>query len=106
MSNGCLSMLLRRMGFQGRQTPHGFRGFGQTNCIEQLKIARVVTEKQLAHADGNKVSRAYDWAEYLEERSEMMQRWADLLDRVAVNAGLPPVAEGPLQNDSLRLLAG
>ena len=105
MSNGCLSMLLRRMGFQGRQTPHGFRGFGQTNCIEQLKIARVVTEKQLAHADGNKVSRAYDWAEYLEERSEMMQRWADLLDQVAVNAGLPPVAEGPLQNDSLTLLA-
>jgi len=51
MSNGCLSMLLRRMGFQGRQTPHGFRGFGQTNCIEQLKIPRVVTEKQLAHAD-------------------------------------------------------
>lgn len=50
MSNGCLSMLLRRMGFQGRQTPHGFRGFGQTNCIEQLKIARVVTEKQLAPA--------------------------------------------------------
>jgi integrase len=106
MSNGCLSMLLRRMGFQGRQTPHGFRGFGQTNCIEQLKIARVVTEKQLAHADGNKVSRAYDWAEYLEERSEMMQRWADLLDQVAVNAGLPPLADGPLQNDSLTLLAG
>jgi integrase len=44
--------LQRRMGFQGRQTPHGFRGFGQTNCIEQLKIPRVVTEKQLAHADG------------------------------------------------------
>ncbi len=81
-------------------------GFGQRNCIEQLKIARVVTEKQLAHADGNKVSRAYDWAEYLEERSEMMQRWADLLDQVAVNAGLAPVAEGPLQNDSLTLLAG
>ena len=51
---------LRRMGFQGRQTPHGFRGFGQTNCIEQLKIPRVVTEKQLAHADGNSVSRACD----------------------------------------------
>ena len=28
MSNACLSMLLRRMGFQGRQTPHGYRGFG------------------------------------------------------------------------------
>jgi len=93
MSNGCLSMLLRRMGFQGRQTPHGFRGFGQTNCIEQLKIPRVVTEKQLAHADGNSVSRAYDWAEYLEERSDMLQRWADLLDQVAVAAGLAPVSE-------------
>ena len=93
MSNGCLSMLLRRMGFQGRQTPHGFRGFGQTNCIEQLKIPRVVTEKQLAHADGNSVSRAYDWAEYLEERSEMLQRWADLIDQVAIAAGLAPVSE-------------
>ena len=93
MSNGCLSMLLRRMGFQGRQTPPGFRGFGQTNCIEQLKIPRVVTEKQLAHADGNSVSRAYDWAEYLEERSDMLQRWADLLDQVAVAAGLAPVSE-------------
>jgi integrase len=93
MSNGCLSMLLRRMGFQGRQTPHGFRGFGQTNCIEQLKIPRVVTEKQLAHADGNSVSRAYDWAEYLEERSDMLQRWADLLDQVAVTARLAPVSE-------------
>jgi hypothetical protein len=48
MSNGCLSILLRRMGLQGRQTPHGFRVSGQTNCIEQLKIPRVVTEKQLA----------------------------------------------------------
>jgi integrase len=93
MSNGCLSMLLRRMGFQGRQTPHGFRGFGQTNCIEQLKIPRVVTEKQLAHADGNSVSRAYDWAEYLEERSDMLQRWADLLDQVAVAAALAPVSK-------------
>lgn len=92
MSNGCLSMLLRRMGFQGRQTPHGFRGFGQTNCIEQLKIPKAVTEKQLAHADGNKVSRAYDWAEYLDERAEMLQRWADLLDQVAVNAGLPELS--------------
>jgi len=93
MSNGCLSMLLRRMGFQGRQTPHGFRGFGQTNCIEQLKIPRVVTEKQLGYADGNSVSRAYDWAEYLEERSNMLQRWADLLDQVAVAAALGPVSE-------------
>jgi integrase len=92
MSNGCLSMLLRRMGFQGRQTPHGFRGFGQTNCIEQLKVPRVVTEKQLAHADGNSVSRAYDWAEYLDERADMLQRWADRLDQVAVEAGLPPVS--------------
>ena len=91
MSNGCLSMLLRRMGFQGRQTPHGFRGFGQTNCIEQLKVPKVVTEKQLAHADGNGVSRAYDWAEYLEERSSMLQRWADLMDQVALASGLQPL---------------
>ena len=38
------------------------------------------------------VTRA-DWAEYLEERSVMLQRWADLLDQVAVTAGLAPVSE-------------
>lgn len=66
----------------------------------------MVTEKQLAHADGNKVSRAYDWAEYLEERTEMMQRRDGGLDQVAVNAGVPPVAGRPQGDDPLARLTG
>lgn len=36
-----------------------------------------------AATDAIRVSRAYDWAEYIEERVDMMRRWADLTDWVA-----------------------
>lgn len=37
-------------------------------------------ERQLAHAERNKVRAAYNHAEYLPERRKMMQAWADYLD--------------------------
>jgi integrase len=37
-------------------------------------------ERQLAHSERNKVKAAYNHAEYLEERTKMMQWWADYLD--------------------------
>lgn len=67
-----------RLGFKGRQTPHGFRGFGQTNSIEPLKVPKIVTEKQWAHSDAHSdarsVSRAYGWAVYLDERADAEHR--------------------------------
>jgi hypothetical protein len=40
-----------------------------------------VIERQLAHAERNKVRASYNHAEYLEERRVMMQQWEDFLDR-------------------------
>lgn len=37
-------------------------------------------ERQLAHAERNKVSAAYNYAEHLPKRREMMQAWADYLE--------------------------
>jgi len=37
-------------------------------------------ERQLARAERNAVSAAYNFAEHLPERRKMMQAWADYLD--------------------------
>jgi len=83
ISNNTLNMALKRMGFDGRMCGHGFRALALTNIQERLKIDLRVVDRQLAHIEKNKVTAAYNRAEYWEERAEMMQRWADLLDEQA-----------------------
>ena len=79
LSNNTFNMALKRMGFDGRMTPHGFRAFAMTNIQEQLGIELRVVDRQLAHIEKSKVTAAYNRAEYIEERKSMMQRWADLV---------------------------
>ena len=43
-----------------------------------------VIERQLAHVEENKTKAAYNHAEYLSERREMMQAWADWIDSISV----------------------
>jgi len=80
MSNNTMNKALKDMGYEGRQVPHGFRAFALTHIQEQLKIDLRIADKQLAHKEKNKVRIAYNRAEYMDERVDMMQRWADLLD--------------------------
>jgi hypothetical protein len=51
---------------------------------EQLGYRHEVVDRQLAHAQKDKLESAYDRASYLDERRAMMQRWADYLEEVAV----------------------
>ena len=44
-----------------------------------------VIERQLAHAERNSIKAAYNYAEYLPKRREMMQEWANLLDKFKEN---------------------
>ena len=67
--------------YKGRIVSHGFRGMAST-ILNENKFRSDVIEKQLAHQEGNKVRGAYNHAEYLEERTEMMQWYADCLDRL------------------------
>ena len=80
ISNNTLNMALKRMGFDERMCGHGFRALALTNIQERLKIDLRVVDRQLAHIEKNKVTAAYNRAEYWEEREAMMQQWADLLD--------------------------
>lgn len=78
LSNTAFNMALRRMGYQGQQTGHGFRHIASTILREQ-GFPRDHVEAQLAHVEGG-VSGVYNKAIYLEQRKEMMQWYADKLD--------------------------
>ncbi len=80
MSNNTILAALKRMGYKGRMTGHGFRGLASTILHEQ-GYAHDHIELQLAHAPRNAVSAAYNHALYLEPRARMMQEWADFLER-------------------------
>jgi hypothetical protein len=51
---------------------------------------RDVVERQMAHAERNQVTAAYVHAEYLPQRREMMQKWADYLERLKTGAEVIP----------------
>ncbi|HVP87125.1 MAG TPA: integrase arm-type DNA-binding domain-containing protein [Casimicrobiaceae bacterium] len=79
MSENTLLYALYRMGYHSRATAHGFRATASTILNEQGFRADVI-ERQLAHVERNKVRAAYHRTEYLIERRQMMQHWADFLD--------------------------
>lgn len=84
MSNATLTKAIRLMGYQGRMSGHGFRALATTTIIEKLGYRYEVIDRQLAHSACNKIRTAYDRAEFLEDRIEMMQEYADYVDKLFV----------------------
>jgi integrase len=82
MSENTMLYALYRMGYHSRTTGHGFRSTASTILNENGFRADVI-ERQLAHSERNAVRAAYNHAQYLPERREMMQWWADYLDQRA-----------------------
>jgi len=60
---------------------HGFRSTAST-LLHEKGWKHGVIEVQLAHLTGTATSRAYNRSIYLEERTRMMQEWADFLDEL------------------------
>ena len=80
MSENTVNAALRRLGYTSDQmTGHGFRSMASTLLHEQSWKHDAI-ERQLAHAERDDVSAAYNYAEHLPERRKMMQAWADYLD--------------------------
>ena len=89
--NGVLSAL-RRMGFgKNEMTGHGFRATARTIMAERLGIAPEVIEAQLAHAVGDALGRAYNRTKFIEQRRDMMAKWADYLDQLRAGAQVIPI---------------
>lgn len=82
-SNWAILAALKRMGYNGRMTGHGFRALAMGVLKERLGYRHEVVDRQLAHLSGDVYGEAYDRAMFLQERKGMMQAYADYLDDVA-----------------------
>jgi integrase len=101
MSENTLLYALYRLGYHKRSTVHGFRSSASTLLNEELDFEADVIERQLAHQERNKVRGAYHRAQYLPKRREMMQAWADFIDKLAAkHAATVGGTEEPKANNS------
>lgn len=76
------NMALKRMGFENRLVAHGMRSLASTILNEEGFYGDLV-ESALAHEDKNQVRRAYNKADYLKGRTEMMQWWSNHIEEAA-----------------------
>jgi len=81
--------IIRRLGYKGTHTMHGFRTTASTTLHEKGFNSDMI-ERQLSHGERNLVKAAYCHAEYLPERKEMMQAWADYLYGLKTSANVIP----------------
>ncbi len=76
LSNMAMLMVLRRMGFKGKLTAHGFRSSFSDWASEVSPFSAETRETALAHVIKNKAEAAYRRGDALEKRRAMMEAWA------------------------------
>ena len=68
------------MGYKSIHCAYGFIATVQTILQKQLSYLFVLIEMALGHTTISPNSNAYGRFEYIDDRSEIMQKWADYLD--------------------------
>jgi len=92
MSENTVRGALRRMGYgNDDMTAHGYRAMARTMIAERLGVAPAVIEAQLAHAVGDALGRAYNRTQFVEQRRDMMGKWADYLEQLRRGAHVIPM---------------
>lgn len=79
MSEASINQVIKRIGYDGKATGHGFRHTMST-ILHEKGYNTAWIETQLAHVDKNSIRGTYNHAQYLDGRREMMQWYADYLD--------------------------
>lgn len=93
MSENTVNAALRAMGFAADEVvAHGFRATARTMLAERLRVDESVIEAQLAHSVRDSLGRAYNRTEFVDQRREMLQTWADYLDRLRQGAAVVALA--------------
>jgi len=83
MSENTVNASLRAMGFGADEVVgHGFRATARTMMAERLGLDESVIEAQLAHSVRDSLGRAYNRTEFEDQRRNLMQTWADYLDKL------------------------
>jgi len=78
MSEASINQLIKRIGYGGKVTGHGFRHSLSTILHEQ-GYESVWIEMQLAHVDKNNIRGTYNHALYLSQRNIMMQWYSNYI---------------------------
>ena len=78
MSEASINQVIKRTGYDGKATGHGFRHTMSTILHEQGYNTAWI-ETQLAHVDKNSIRGTYNHAQYLDGRREMLQWYADYM---------------------------
>ena len=87
MSENTVNAALRAMGYAKEvQTAHGFRATARTILDEGLDERIDLIEHQLAHTVKDANGNAYNRTAHLPARRQMLQRWADYLDKLRMGA--------------------
>lgn len=79
MSENAMGYMLNRAGYHSRHVPHGWRATFSTIMNGEFRQDEKVIERILAHQEEDEVKAAYNRADYLDRRAELMQIWADML---------------------------
>ena len=85
ISNGAILAALKRLGYAGKHTGHGFRSLAK-GILKTLGNDISNIERQLAHSSGEAYGASYDRESFLAERKVMMQGYADYIDQVSSKA--------------------
>ncbi|WP_289000670.1 integrase arm-type DNA-binding domain-containing protein [uncultured Psychrobacter sp.] len=80
ISDATANKRLKDLGYKDIHCAHGFRATAKTILQEQLKYPLVLVEMALGHTTKDPNGNAYGRFEYIDDRSDMMQKWADYLD--------------------------
>lgn len=91
VSDNSVRTALYALGFGKEQTWHGFRASARTMLVDQLNLDPLAIEANLAHAVKDANGRSYNRTQYLKQRFEQIQLWADYLDKLARGADVIPI---------------
>ena len=86
MSDNAVRSALYALGFGEEQKPHAFRAVARTLLVDELGLDHLMIEANLAHGARDRLGRSYNRTQYLGQRFEMIQKWADYLDKLAAGA--------------------
>ena len=88
MSDAAINKVIALLGYKGRLTGHGFRHTLST-ILHDNNFESGWIELQLAHVDKNTVRGTYNHAQYLSQRKDMLQWYADYLDSLETGKTTP-----------------
>lgn len=91
LSENAVNGALKRLGYGGVMTAHGFRTTASSLLSESEEFHPDAIERALAHEDANAVRKAYNRTQYWDQRVRMMQWWSDKIDSLKQLKPVPRV---------------